>query len=308
MDVESWRSWRSHRLWAELPRSVPACRDLRGQDPEGRQARRSARRAAHEVRAGHQPQDRQGPRPHDPAVAAGAGGSGDRVMDRRRFLLTSLAGALAAPLAAEAQQAGKVSRIGCLALSRSRPSRMRRCVPAGLARARLRRGQNIVVEYAVRGGGNLDAAPELAAELVRLKVDVIVAARNRRRSGRQEGDDDDPHRHGRRADPVGTGFVASLARPGGNITGIADARPGARREAAGAPQGGRPERLARRRAAEPGTHPGRSWSNDLSRPPRRSSGCSFKSIEVRRRRTICDACLRSSRPQRGWRRSSSARH
>ena len=61
-----------------------------------------------EVRVGHQPQDREGPRPHDPAVAAGAGGSGDRVVDRRRFLLTSLAGALAAPLAAEAQQTGKV--------------------------------------------------------------------------------------------------------------------------------------------------------------------------------------------------------
>ena len=71
-------------------------------------------RAADQVRAGHQPQDRQGARPHDPAVAAGAGGSGDRVMDRRRFLLTSLAGVLAAPLAAEAQQAAKVPRIGCL--------------------------------------------------------------------------------------------------------------------------------------------------------------------------------------------------
>ena len=66
----------------------PPRRLLRRQDPQGRQARRSARRAADQVRAGHQPQDRQGPRPDDPAVAAGAGGSGDRVVDRRAFLGT----------------------------------------------------------------------------------------------------------------------------------------------------------------------------------------------------------------------------
>jgi hypothetical protein len=64
------------------------------------QGRRHPRRASHEVRADHQPQDRQDPGPHDSAVAAGAGGSGHRIVDRRRLLLTSLAGAVAAPLAA----------------------------------------------------------------------------------------------------------------------------------------------------------------------------------------------------------------
>jgi len=54
----------------------------------------------------------KGPRPHHPTVSAGAGGSGDRVVDCRRFLLTSLAGALVAPLISEAQQAGVVARIG----------------------------------------------------------------------------------------------------------------------------------------------------------------------------------------------------
>ena len=59
---------------------APSARGLlRGQDPQGRQARRPARRAADEVRAGHQPQDRQGARPDDPAVAPAAGGSGDRI-------------------------------------------------------------------------------------------------------------------------------------------------------------------------------------------------------------------------------------
>ena len=57
---------------------------------ERRQAGRPSGRAADQVRAGDQPQDRQGPRPHDPAVAAGAGGSGDRVVDHRGFLLTSM--------------------------------------------------------------------------------------------------------------------------------------------------------------------------------------------------------------------------
>jgi hypothetical protein len=55
---------------------------------------------------------RQGPRPHDPAGAAAAGGSGHRVVDRRRFLLTSVAGAVAVPLVAEARQAEKVYRLG----------------------------------------------------------------------------------------------------------------------------------------------------------------------------------------------------
>src|SRR4029453_7084381 len=50
----------------------------------------------------------------DPALAAGAGGSGDRIVDRRRFLLTSLAGAFAVPLGAEGQQAGAIHRIGLL--------------------------------------------------------------------------------------------------------------------------------------------------------------------------------------------------
>src|SRR5262249_38974082 len=68
------KSQRPHVVWAELPRSVPARRWVRGQNPEGREARRPPRRATDEVRAGHQPEDRQGPRPDDPAVGAGAGG------------------------------------------------------------------------------------------------------------------------------------------------------------------------------------------------------------------------------------------
>src|SRR5216683_4805952 len=95
--------WRSHVVWPEHRRDVSAGGDVRGQDPQRRQAERPPHRAAHQVRTGHQPQDRQGPRPDDPTVAPAAGGSGDRVMDRRTFLGTLAGGLLAAPLAAEAQ-------------------------------------------------------------------------------------------------------------------------------------------------------------------------------------------------------------
>src|SRR5260370_3824497 len=67
--------------------------------------------ATYQVRSGHQPQDRQGPRPDDPAVAPAAGGSGDRVIDRRAFIGTLTGGLLAAPLAAMAQQPAKVHQI-----------------------------------------------------------------------------------------------------------------------------------------------------------------------------------------------------
>jgi hypothetical protein len=66
-------------VWAALSRSLSSFGDLCGKDSEGRATRRPARRAGHEIRARDQPQDGEGPRPHDPAVAAGTGGPGDRV-------------------------------------------------------------------------------------------------------------------------------------------------------------------------------------------------------------------------------------
>ncbi len=97
-------------------------------------------RAADQVRAGHQPQDRQGPRPDDPAVAPAAGGSGDRVMDRRAFL--GAWRAVSSPRRSPPRRSrrgrstGSVSCFGALAGPVGRPRR----IPAGLARARLRRG------------------------------------------------------------------------------------------------------------------------------------------------------------------------
>jgi len=104
-------------------------------------------------------------------------------MDRRRFLLTSLAGALAAPLAAEGQQPGKVYRIGYL--SPSSPSDPERLASPfgerGLAAFRqgLRElgyveGKNIAIEKRW-AEGKFERLPDLAAELVRLKVDIIAS-------------------------------------------------------------------------------------------------------------------------------------
>jgi putative ABC transport system substrate-binding protein len=99
-------------------------------------------------------------------------------VDRRRFLLTSLAGALAAPLAAGAQ-AGKVARVGILSVGTApSPEEVARSpFLAALRDLRWIAGQNIVFE-ARHAAGQTDRLPALAAELVRLKVDLIVTFLN----------------------------------------------------------------------------------------------------------------------------------
>src|SRR5262249_36928250 len=104
---------RSDGLWDESARYVPAQRVLRGQDSQGCEARRPPSWAADQLRVRHQPQDRQGAWPDDPAVAPGTGGSGSRIVERRAFIGMVTGGLLAAPLVAEAQQT-KVYRVGFL--------------------------------------------------------------------------------------------------------------------------------------------------------------------------------------------------
>ena len=97
-------------------------------------------------------------------------------MDRRRFLLTSLAGAIASPLAAEGQQAGKVWRIGCLCPPRSAPnSSLIQAFEQMLRELGYVDGQNIILEYRSENGED-EQLPRLAAELVRLRIDVLVAS------------------------------------------------------------------------------------------------------------------------------------
>jgi len=134
-------------------------------------------------------------------------------------LLLGLLAFAVAPLAAEAQQAGKVYRIGYL----STPTR--ESVEHGLA-AFLRtlralgwiEGQNLIIEYRW-AEGNVERLPALAAELVRGKVDVIVAPAGSAALAAKNATSTIPIVMIFASDPVETGLVASLRRPGGNITG-----------------------------------------------------------------------------------------
>jgi len=126
---------------------------------------------------------------------------------------------------AEAQQAKKVPRIGFL-MSTS-PSAISDRIEAfrqGLRELGYVEGKNIVIEWR-SAERKLDRLSELAAELVRLKVDVIVSAGAGSTRSAKEATVTIPIVMAQVNDPIGAGFVASLARPGGNITGLATLAP-----------------------------------------------------------------------------------
>jgi len=135
----------------------------------------------------------------------------------RRELLVALGGAAAWPLAASAQQSGKRA-IGLLSPASRSPS----VVPAffdALAELGWIEGKNVVFErrYAEN---RLERLPELAAELVRLNVDVIVAIGTPGPLAAKRATSTIPIVMTAAGDPLGSGLVASLARPGGNVTGM----------------------------------------------------------------------------------------
>jgi putative ABC transport system substrate-binding protein len=139
------------------------------------------------------------------------------VVTRRAFIGTLAGSLLAAPLAAEAQPRPKTARIGFLSLSPGPTYTMD--ISPGLRELGWIEGQNIAVEY--RWAANReDQLPTLAAELVRLKVDVIVTSSTPAAQAAQRATTTIPIVVTFVADPVGSGLVASLARPGGNITGL----------------------------------------------------------------------------------------
>ena len=127
----------------------------------------------------------------------------------------------AVPRAAEAQPAGKVSRIGYLSpLSPAADATRREGFRQGLEELGYREGQNIAVEYRW-AEGRLDRQDELAAELVRLKVDVIIAAGGHHTvRAAKKSTASIPIVMTIGPDSVAGGLVASLARPGGNVTGL----------------------------------------------------------------------------------------
>jgi ABC-type uncharacterized transport system substrate-binding protein len=132
---------------------------------------------------------------------------------------------LAVTVLAGAQQPTKVPRIGYLnAGSPSTNPARREAFRQGLRELGYVEGKSIVIEWRY-AEGKLDRLPGLAAELVRLKVDVIVTAGPPATRAAKEATSTIPIVMGFDNDPVGNGFVASLARPGGNITGLATLAP-----------------------------------------------------------------------------------
>jgi putative tryptophan/tyrosine transport system substrate-binding protein len=140
------------------------------------------------------------------------------------FALTALLHALCLP--AWAQQAAKVPRIGFLtAISAASMSARMEAFRKALHELGYVEGKNILIEYR-HGEGKLDRLPVFAAELVRLKVDVIVTAGASGTGPTKEATTTIPIVMAQDGDPVATGVVASLARPGGNITGLSTLAPG----------------------------------------------------------------------------------
>jgi putative ABC transport system substrate-binding protein len=147
-------------------------------------------------------------------------------MERRTFMALVSGGFLAAPFAAEAQRAGKVARIGVLEQGGS-PTSISGPIQAfrqGLRDLGYVEGQNIVIEYRY-AEGKAERLPDLAAELLRLKVDVIVAGGTLAPLAAKYATRTIPIVLAAAGDPVGTGLVASLARPGGNVTGLSAISP-----------------------------------------------------------------------------------
>jgi putative tryptophan/tyrosine transport system substrate-binding protein len=145
-------------------------------------------------------------------------------VDRRRFLLTSLAGVLAAPRAVEAQQTGKIARIGYLGLHRAAAPHLGEAFLQGLRDLGYVEGRNVVIEYR-DAEGKSERLPALAAELVALKVDVIVAPSTPNALAAKQATRTLPIVFASVSDPVSSGLVTSLARPGGNVTGLSDLTP-----------------------------------------------------------------------------------
>ena len=141
-------------------------------------------------------------------------------MDRRVFITGMAGGLLAAPLAAEAQPAGKTSRVGWLAGARRETLTI--SVPAFVGQLRelgYVEGQNLVIEF--RDANSRDRFRELTTELIGAGVQVIYAANPSAIQGAWDATRTLPIvGYDYESDPVAVGYASSLARPGGNVTGV----------------------------------------------------------------------------------------
>ena len=140
-------------------------------------------------------------------------------MDRRTFISTVAGSLLAVPRIADAQQPGKIYRIGYLsAPTRASVENSQQAFLRALRELGWVEGQNLIIEYRW-AEGNVERLPDLAAELVRRKVDVIVAPAGSAALAAKNATSTIPIVMIFPTDPVEVGLVASLRRPGANITG-----------------------------------------------------------------------------------------
>jgi putative ABC transport system substrate-binding protein len=143
------------------------------------------------------------------------------MMDRRTFVADILA-IFAVPLTAEAQGDGKVVRVGFLVVARN-PD-IESAFPHGLAELGYVEGRNVIIEWR-SADGRSDQLAALAAELVQLGADVIVAGGPEARIAAMKATSTIPIVAVGGSDPVAEGWAASLARPGGNVTGLTATHP-----------------------------------------------------------------------------------
>src|SRR5258707_9999442 len=142
---------------------------------------------------------------------------------RRREFITLFGGTAATwPLAARAQQpAGRVYRVGYLTISSREPTlHLIKAFEEGLRSLGYRVGDNVAIEYRF-ANGEMERMPELAADVVRLGVDVILSLSNPFTVAAMKATTTIPIVTATGVDLVGVGLIASLARPGGNVTGLA---------------------------------------------------------------------------------------
>ncbi len=142
---------------------------------------------------------------------------------KRRVVICLLLTVFLPSLLTDAQQGKKIPRIGFLSAGSRSPSALTQAFLQGLQTLGYVEGKNVLIEYRAAEGKN-DRLPDLVAELIRLKVDVIVASSTLAARPAKAATKTIPivvHS----GDPVGTGLVASLARPGGNVTGVTNLSP-----------------------------------------------------------------------------------
>ena len=201
-------------------------------------------------------------------------------MNRRAFLGTVAGGLLAAPFAAEAQQAGKVYRVAVLHLT-SPPPPVVDAFRIAMRQLGWVEGQTLLIDY--RGADDKgERFALLAGDIVSSRPDVIVTGTSGAAVAAKRATSTIPIVMAVSVDPVGLGVVSSLARPGGNVTGQAHFVARTDREATGTGPGGFPERLSCRDLLEhssreagclasPGSEPERGAETWHPTPSRRGS-------------------------------------